>query len=176
MLCQTALLALLLVPPAARLGTERHAHGSEVHLSATISVRATTSVRIYLVAIGDKGRFGKRIGCGDSLIAVTRPIPPTTAPLAAALRLLLDDHQPYFGQSGLYNSLYRSRLKLQRARVANGRATTYLVGRLQVGGVCDNPRVEGQLRQTVLQFRTVRSVAIFVNNVPLSRLLSGRGT
>ena len=31
-------------------------------------------VKVYLVALDDDGRSGKRIGCGDSLVAVTRRV------------------------------------------------------------------------------------------------------
>lgn len=138
------------------------------------SVRVSTSVRIYLIAIGDNGKAGPRIGCGDSLIAVTRPIPPTQAPLSAALRVLLNNHHAHYGQSGLYNALYQSTLHLQKATVTKGKAVVHLTGRLNLRGVCDDPRARAQLRRTVRQFPTVRSVAIYVNNVPLWKVLSER--
>jgi hypothetical protein len=136
---------------------------------------SVTSVRIYLVAIGAAHGAGIHIGCGDSLVALTHPVPTTTAPMSAALRLLLRDHRPYYGQSGLYNALYQSRLSLQSARVSAGRAVIRLTGSLRLGGVCDDPRVRAQLRHTALQFPTVRTVQIYVNNVPLSRVLSEKG-
>src|SRR5579884_253851 len=73
---------------------------------------ATTSVKVFLVAIGDKGKAGPWIGCGDSLVAVTKKIAPTKAPLTAALRLTIGNHQQFLGQSGLYNALYQARLTL----------------------------------------------------------------
>jgi hypothetical protein len=108
-------------------------------------------------------------------VAVRRTIAPTKAPLTAALRLLLGDHHRLYGQSGLYNALYRARLKLGRVILQHGRATIYLTGKLQLGGECDDPRIEGQLWQTAFQFRTVRSVAIFINHVPLRKVLSLKG-
>lgn len=148
--------------------------GPQRYASASVS-RTTVSVLLYLIAIGDEGKSGRRIGCGDSLVAVRRPIPPTTAPLTAAMRLLLSNHHRFYGQSGLYNPLYHSRLRVQRATVVNGRATVHLVGTMSLGGECDNPRVGAQLRQTTLQFSTVHSVAIFINNVPLWKRLSLKG-
>jgi hypothetical protein len=91
------------------------------------------------------------------------------------MHLLLSDHHRYYGRSGLYNALYRSRLRLQRAVVVKGKATIHLVGSMSLGGVCDNPRVKAQLRQTALQFPTVRNVSIFVNGVPLWKRLSLKG-
>jgi hypothetical protein len=150
-----------------------HAARSSRQHSPNLSGTGRTSVRTYLVAIGDNGRSGTRIGCGDSLIAVTRRIAHTTAPLTAAMNLLLSDHHMYYGQSGLYNALYQSRLRVKKASVVNGTATVYLVGIIRLGGVCDDPRVRAQLRHTARQFRTVRrTTAIFVNNVPLWKRLS----
>jgi hypothetical protein len=143
-------------------------------LSHTVS-HAVSSVRIFLVAIDDGGKSGKMIGCGDSLVAVSRSIAPTNTPLSAAFRLLLRDHRRTYGQSGLYNALYQSRLRLQRASVVNGRATVYLVGTMQLGGVCDDPRVGAQLRHTALQFPTVHSVRIYINGIPLAKRLSEKG-
>ena len=149
-------------PATPRGGTQISTHASKL----------TRSVHIYFVAIGDGGKSGRKIGCGDSLVAVVRPITPTAAPLGAALRLLLNDHRRIYGRSGLYNALYRSRLYVQRVSVVRGSATIHLTGRMALGGVCDDPRVGAQLRQIALQFPTVHSVAIYVNAIPLWKLLS----
>jgi hypothetical protein len=133
------------------------------------------SIRIYLIAIGSGIGAVRRIGCGDGLVPVVQRIPPTTTPLTAAIRRLLAGHTRMLGLSVLYNALYRSRLTLQRVRIVNGAAVVRLAGQLRLGGVCDSPRVRAQLRQTVLQFHTVRTVSIYVNNVPLRKLLSGKG-
>ena len=49
----------------------------------------TRKVKVYLVALDDKGKKGKKIGCDDSLVAVTRTIKATASPLKAALEELL---------------------------------------------------------------------------------------
>lgn len=134
----------------------------------------TTSVRIYLVALGNGTKARNTFGCGDRVVAVTRSIPPTTQPLSAAIRLLLSDHHRFYGRSGLYNALYQSHLRLSRAAVKNGRASVYLAGKTSLGGVCDVPRVKQQLQHTALQFRTVKRAAFFINGIPLSKLLSAR--
>jgi spore germination protein GerM len=147
-----------------------------IALPGAQSVRAAhmSTVRIYLIAIGT-GRAGKTVGCGDGLVAVTRPIAPTRAPLSTAIRLLLNDHHRYYGQSGLYNALYRSRLRLVSASIKGGHARVRLAGRLNLGGECDDPRVAAQLRHTALQFRTVTSVSFTVNGKRLDCVLGGRG-
>jgi hypothetical protein len=80
-----------------------------------------------------------------------------------------------YGQSGLYNALYLSDLSIADVAVIDGEARIDLVGELIIGGVCDIPRIEEQLRTTALQFSTVNRVSIRVNGVPLEELLDLRG-
>ncbi|GIK40970.1 MAG: hypothetical protein BroJett011_48030 [Chloroflexota bacterium] len=135
-----------------------------------------TRVQIYLVALGDNGQSGQKIGCDDSLIAVERGITPTIAPLRASLNELLSLREQYDGQSGLYNALYQSDLKIDDIGLANGLATIYLSGRYTLGGVCDIPRFEAQLEATALQFSTVDRVMIFLNGQAMTDALSLAGT
>ena len=130
------------------------------------------TVKFFLVAINDNGVSGKLIGCGDSLLPVTQEIPPTQGVLRAALEALLALQQQYYGQTGLYNALYQSKLTIEDLRIENGKATIRLTGQLLLGGVCDNPRVEAQLVETAMQFSTVKEVAIFINGKPLKDVLS----
>lgn len=126
-----------------------------------------TQTEIYLIALEDAGRSGEEIGCGDSVIPVTVQIEPTIAPLTAALNELLSLRTRSYGQSGLYNALYRSDLRVNDVTILNGVARIYLSGNVSVGGVCDTPRVEAQLRQTALQYSTVDDVIIYVNGEQL---------
>ena len=135
----------------------------------------TANVKIYLIAIGDNGASGEQIGCGDSVIAVTRQVPQTQAVLRAALNELLNLKSKDYGQSGLVNSLYQSNLKLDDVYITGGKATVKISGNLSLAGVCDNPRVGAQLNNTVLQFPTVKESEIFINGKPLSDILSGKG-
>ena len=134
----------------------------------------TRQSTIYLVAIGDAGRSGTKIGCDDSLIPVQVTIPNTAAVLGETIRHLLAQRSQYYGQSGLYNALYQSTLALDRAVIENGTASIYLTGQLMLNGACDAPRVEAQLRQIALQFSTVRSVNIYVNGQTLQNALGAR--
>jgi hypothetical protein len=134
------------------------------------------SYRIYLIAQNDNGRMGKQVGCHDSIVGV--PItarPPTTAPLRTALRTLLAISARFYGESGLYNALYQSRLTVTRATVVRGRATVQLKGTMSLAGECDDPRVKAQLTETVMQFHTVRSASITINGKPLAEALSLKG-
>lgn len=132
-------------------------------------------VQIFLIALEDNGQSGKKIGCDDSVIPIQVPIAPTRGVLRAALVELLSLKEAYYGQSGLYNVLYQSDLKLDSVSIEQGKAIIHLSGTLMVAGVCDNPRVEAQLEETALQFSTVSKVTIFINGKPLEEVLSLKG-
>jgi LysM repeat protein len=131
-----------------------------------------SQVKIYLVAIGDEGKSGQEIGCGDSLVPVEVPIAPTRAPLTAALRALLAIKTETYGESGLYDSLFRSNLTVQSVAIVDRTAIVRLTGEMQLGGECDNPRFAGQIEATALQFSTVDAVHVFINGQPMADVLS----
>jgi hypothetical protein len=130
---------------------------------------------IYLIAVGDEGESGTEIGCGDSVIPVEVPIEPTIAPLTAGLEALLAIDSEMYGQSGLYNALYRSDLTVESIDIVDREAVVELSGTLEIGGVCDAPRVRAQLKETALQFSTVDSVSISINGDPLETYLDSQG-
>jgi hypothetical protein len=132
-------------------------------------------VKIFLIAIGDAGKSGKEIGCGDSVIPVEVEVASTTDPLAAAFEKLLSVHEQYYGQSGLYNALYQSNLKVESATIQVDLATVQISGQLLLGGECDDPRVEAQLDETALQFPEANQAAIFINGTLLKDVLSLKG-
>lgn len=128
-----------------------------------------------MVALEDGGRSGKKVGCNDSLIAITREIPPTRAPLRAALEELL--RMPRKSGTGreLHNALHGSKLRLNRVSVRRGEAVIHLSGLLVTGGVCDSPRIQGQIEETALQFPTVKKMRVYINGRPLLDYFSERG-
>jgi len=131
---------------------------------------AVDEVEIYLIALenGD-------LGCGDRIVPMLRRIEPTQAPLTAALRELLAIKEREPGAVGLYNPLYQSDLQVESVTVEDGVAMIHLTGMLQLGGVCDNPRVEAQFDRLARQFSSVQQVQVFINDIPLRDLLSGGG-
>lgn len=147
--------------------------GAEVQ-SAAPPPALVTKVLIFMVAVDDNGRSGKRIGCNDSIIPITLPIEPTPAPLRAALTQLFAVKSQNYGESGLYNALYQSDLRIDSLSIIDARATVQLSGTLRLNGVCDAPRVQAQIEETVQQFATVRSAEIFVNGKRLADALSQR--
>jgi len=134
--------------------------------------RAQQTVKIFLIALEDNGQSGPLVGCGDSVIPVTVVIPSTQGVLKAALGKLLSIKEQHYGESGLYNALYQSDLHLKSVTIDQGKAIIYLTGTLMLGGVCDNPRVEAQIEQAALQFSTVSSVEVFIDDIPLEDVLS----
>ncbi len=137
---------------------------------------ALDRVNIYLVAVGDNGISGKLIGCGDSLVPVEVRIAPTLGVLRAALTELFKlEGQQYYGESGLYNALHQSHLAIEDVAVVDGEARIYLKGSLLLGGECDNPRVEEQLKALALQFNTVNRVSVYINGESLEKVLDLKG-
>jgi hypothetical protein len=128
-------------------------------------------VRVYLVALGDGGRAGRRIGCGDSLVPVARTVNAVGgATLRAALEELLAVPHEYDGR--LRNFWRGDNLRLSGVSLRNGLATIRITGKgPYIAGVCDAPRITEQIRATARQFPTVRRVAVLVNGRPLARAL-----
>ncbi len=135
----------------------------------------TMKIKLFFIALNDNGKSGKKIGCGDSIVAVERTIPATQAPLTAALKELLALKERNIGQAGLYNSLANANLKIDNVAVVGGTAFIALSGTLGLSGVCDDPRAEAQLKELALQFATVKQVSITLNGIPIERALSGKG-
>ena len=134
--------------------------------------QAQQTVKIFLIALEDNGQSGPLVGCGDSVIPVTVVIPSTQGVLKAALGKLLSIKEQYYGESDLYNALYQSDLQLKSVTIDQGKAIIHFTGMLMLAGECDNPRVEAQIEQTALQFSTVSSVEVFIDDIPLEDVLS----
>ena len=128
--------------------------------------------RIFLIAIGDNGKSGVKIGCGDSVVGVDVQLNPTVAVLRAALTKLFSIKDQFYGMSGLDNALYQSNLKVDDLNIVNQTAMIALSGSLSMGGECDIPRVKAQLEQTALQFSTIKAIQITLNGKPLDDVLS----
>lgn len=128
--------------------------------------------QIFLIALEDNGQSSDMIGCNDSVVPVVVEFEPTVAPLTAVLEQLLALDEEFYGQSGLYNVFHQSNLAVASVDIEAGEAIVQLTGMLNLGGVCDNPRVKAQLEQTALQFDTIDSATFYLNDEPLSAVLS----
>lgn len=127
-------------------------------------------VKVYLVAVDDNGKTGKKIGCGDSLVAITRTIKPTRSPLKAALEELLVIPHDYNQQLGNY--WWGENLKVKSVSLRGGVATIKISGNgPYVAGVCDEPRIVSQIEETARQFPNVKKVKVFVNGRSLAEAI-----
>ena len=171
---QRFLLSVLLIAAPTVVSAGLGSAALDPFQAARALARRTTRIKLFFIALNDRGKTGKQIGCDDSLVAVERSVPPTNAPLTSAITELLSMRDRTYGQSGLYNALAQSQLKVERVALVDGAVEIRLAGTITLGGTCDGPRFDQQIRETALQFRNVKSVAVFVNGVPLEKTLSGK--
>jgi len=141
--------------------------------SANNTVQTTTGpLIIYYVAVDDNGKTGTKIGCGDSAVPVVTADVTTSDKVKSTFENLLANKKQFYGESGLYNVLYKSSLTFVSDSVANGTVTVKLTGTLSLAGECDNPRVQAELEMAAKTAANVSKVAIFINDKPLSEVLS----
>jgi len=146
-----------------------------VFLSSLVIVNAVSvpaqrnrEVKVYLVALGDNGKMGKKIGCEDSLVAVTRPIKGTTAPLKAAIQELLTIPTETGDNPKLENFWKGRNLRVRSVSIRKSTATIYLSGEVFVAGICDVPRIKSQIEETAKQFPAVKRVKVFIGKTTLA--------
>src|SRR5688572_32055252 len=142
----------LAIPPATQV--------QQVPATLTVAAPPTATaateqmVKIALIELEGNGQSGPLVGCGDSAIPINVTIPSTQGVLRAALEKLFSAKQQFYGESGYYNALYQSDLQVTGVTIEQGKAVIHLTGSVVLGGVCDAPRVEAQIEQTALQFRS----------------------
>ncbi|WP_242702120.1 GerMN domain-containing protein [Arthrobacter cavernae] len=142
--------------------------------AATPQRRAAPSgPAVYYVAIDDGGSSGVRFGCNDSLVAV-RSGTATDDPLTTALGRLLDPANTTAQESGLYNALSGSALHFVSGYFSGTTVVVDLSGSLRPGGVCDNPRIEAQLTQTIVAATGASRAEIYIDGRTLAEVLSLR--
>jgi sporulation and spore germination protein len=125
-------------------------------------------VKIFLVAVGDNGQAGKKIGCEDSLVGVTRTVRKTAAPLKAALEELLST-RPEIGENPKLQNFWKGRnLRVRSVSIRRATATIHISGEVFVAGICDQPRIESQIEETARQFPMVKRVKVFIGKRTLA--------
>lgn len=136
------------------------------------------SVSLALVALDDNGKNGTVIGCGDSIVTVLHTLPneekmTLEEKIKTALRTLFvtDD---FYGESGLYNALEQSvDLSIESIVLEDQSVTVFLKGSFLSGGVCDDPRITEQLRETIRVNSSVATIEIFINNQSIEDYFHG---
>lgn len=131
----------------------------------------STLVELFYVKLDDNGVGGKKIGCNDSVIGIETSVPKTETPLRSAMEALVNQ-KVVATSTGLYDALSMSRFSVRDVSIQNQTAIINLSGTLRLGGVCDAPRIQAQLEETARQFPSVKTAAVFVNGIELSKLLS----
>jgi hypothetical protein len=124
----------------------------------------------YMVLLGDEGANGIPVGCGDSLVDVQIPIWETDSleeQIAATLTVLLSYDERDYGESGYINALYMNDATVESVTVEDGTATVELSGSIPSGGSCDDPRIVGQLEETVKAFEGIDEAVILLNGGPI---------
>lgn len=136
-----------------------------------VGAPTVSEVNVYVVSL-ESGS----LGCGDSVVPISRAIAPTQGVLQASLEELFNLPENEFGpDKEYYDALAASNLTVDSVSVNNGVASVEISGQLSIGGVCDEPRFVEQIRQTVLQFSTVDQAVITINGTPLGELFSSQG-
>ena len=132
------------------------------------AAESSQEIKVYLIALGDEGRNGKKIGCGDSLVAVTRNVKKTPAPLTAALRELLSMPAQSTATPPLENFWKGRNLEVKSVSIRNGMAAIHISGEVFVAGICDQPRIQSQIDATARQFPSVKRVKVFIGKQTLA--------
>ena len=131
----------------------------------------TQRVNVFLIALDDNGVRGKKVGCGDSAISFERKVTPTKAVLKAAIDELLGLQEQTYGDGLLYNAMAGSKLRADTISIdGTGLAKIELSGAYRFTGVCEDARFIAQVKETALQFESVREVKIFLNGKDLDNL------
>lgn len=137
-------------------------------------LQKTQEIKVFLIAVGDDGYQGNRIGCSDSLVAVKRTINKSAMPLKAALEELLAmprEYQRDPTKGDLGNYVFGPDLKLSSVSISKGTATIRFSGQIAVAGVCDEPRITEQIMATAKQFPIVKRVKVFVGKQTLANAI-----
>lgn len=148
-------------------------------ISPTIQASpAEQQVLVSLVSLGEGTPEAGSFGCGDMIFNIPKM---TTASAevnkvsqALTALLVMDEQRTTYQGEELYNALANSDLAVDRIEPAAGVLNVYLTGEISQGGVCDSPRIDEQLRSTVTANSDVDSVEIFINDEPISEVLSLR--
>jgi hypothetical protein len=129
-------------------------------------------MKVYYIDIENKRGVPTTIGCGDSMRYVTIDSPADMSDrkrfLETALGYLFSEKDQYVGKGGLYNSLYQSDLTLDKVEIENGTVKVFMLGNLRLGGVCDNPRAEQQIKLTATQIPGIMASELYLNGEPLT--------
>ncbi|MGH3654084.1 GerMN domain-containing protein [Glutamicibacter sp.] len=134
----------------------------------------TAALTLFYVAVGDEGKSGPAIGCGDSLVSSETGPEEFTNQVEASIVALLADDEEELGESGLRNALAGSDLEYVSSMVDGDVVSVELSGTLSSGGTCDDPRIIGQLEYTAMTAAGTGEARILVDGTVLEEVLSAK--
>lgn len=134
----------------------------------------TAALALFYVAVGDEGKSGPKIGCGDSLVSAETGPEEFTNQVEAAITALLADDKEELGGSGLRNALAGSDLSYASSVVDGDVVTVELNGTVSSGGTCDDPRIIGQLKYTAMTAAGTGEAEILVEGEKIEKVLSAK--
>lgn len=126
------------------------------------------SVNIYLIAFEGSNLNGKKIGCNDILVPITKNVLVENNEVEAALNELLATPST----DELKNFIKGPSLIVYQVTIANKIADVYLKGDFDISGLCDIPRIKEQLYATTKQFSDIKNVEIYINDKTIESYLS----
>ena len=115
----------------------------------------TSSVTAYMIAEGDKGKQGKKIGCDDSLVplavtVVEYPVTDVVSSVKSAFAGLASVKDEELVEKKLSNPLKQSQVKLDDVVVnTKGETEIKLSGSFAFSGTCDAPRQRAQVEELI---------------------------
>lgn len=140
---------------------------------------ATEFARFYLVAPGDGGLSGPPVGCGDSVVPVSRAR-PRSGVLAEDIRASLEElfaiEQTTYGQSGLIHTFPGSEIAVTGVALNDLTLAVTLSGDIPLAGVCADPLIEAQILYTLFEYQDFESALIIVDGQNLRQLMDQSGT
>ncbi|MFA7193418.1 MAG: hypothetical protein WC087_00690 [Candidatus Paceibacterota bacterium] len=133
---------------------------------ATSGVKSSVEkVKLALLASPDLFDYknNKMVGC-DALVFAEAEIPATPKVLNATLELLFNDDFDYGFPPANFISSTQNKLDFDSAVIESGVAKIFLKGEMTIeDDFCDEGRIENQIKETALQFSTIKSVEIYLN-------------
>lgn len=127
-------------------------------------------VKIALLASPDLFDYKNHpiLGC-DALVFAQAEVPKTPKILNATLDLLFNDDFDYGFPPANFIASTQKDLKFDSAVIENGVAKVFLTGLITVDDQkCDKNRIIYQIEETAKQFKTVKTVEIFLNGEKLA--------
>ncbi len=171
------LLSACNTPPPVLDNTEEPSSVEEPSSSTT-----GISLQLAFIALEDNGASGPMVGCGDSVVLVSdfveEALPTQKDRVLRALTDLFAVKSSAYGESELYNALDETSLTVDSLTLSDSLIEVQLSGAWSSAGACDDPRMVGQIEETIrgnLDVESSVELKITVNGKTLDQLTDARG-